>query len=141
MAQYSSIRLRLPKWPTRGTFDFRLSKDFEFQQRMDIQRQADLERDRQLALLTASVHQLIAGQKRLKEALEGFLASEPGDGSNEGPIPTADPQDLFQAAVSDHEFMRTFKEEFDSAERRKQAPKARIRQMDEQRRARYASFW
>lgn len=31
--------------------------------------------------------------------------------------------------------------EYDDAERRKQAIKARIRQMDAERRARYASFW
>lgn len=48
---------------------------------------------------------------------------------------------LARAARIDDEFIRTFQEEFDGAERRKQALKARIRQMDEQRRARYASFW
>jgi len=43
-----------------------------------------------------------------------------------------------RAARIDDEFIRAFEEEFDGAERRKQAIKARIHQMDLERRARYA---
>lgn len=42
-----------------------------------------------------------------------------------------------RAARIDDEFIRAFEEGYDSAERRKQAIKARIRQMDIERRARY----
>lgn len=48
---------------------------------------------------------------------------------------------LVQASVIEDEFIRAFNEGFDNAERRKQELKARIRQMDAERRARYASFW
>jgi tRNA A-37 threonylcarbamoyl transferase component Bud32 len=44
---------------------------------------------------------------------------------------------LAQAAIIDDEFIRAFEEGYDSAERRKQALKERIRQMDVERRARY----
>ncbi|HST61904.1 MAG TPA: hypothetical protein VLK84_24600 [Longimicrobium sp.] len=42
-----------------------------------------------------------------------------------------------RAARIDDEFIRAFEEGYDSAERRKQAIKARIHQMDIERRARY----
>lgn len=48
---------------------------------------------------------------------------------------------LARASIIDDDFIRAFEEGYDSAERRKQALKARLRQMDEQRRARYTSFW
>ncbi len=44
---------------------------------------------------------------------------------------------LARASIIDDEFIRAFEEGYDSAERRKQAIKARIRQMDIERRARY----
>lgn len=48
---------------------------------------------------------------------------------------------LAKAARIDDEFIRAFQEGFDSAERRKQELKARIRQMDRDRRARYTIIW
>lgn len=47
---------------------------------------------------------------------------------------------LAKAARIDDEFIRAFQEGFDSAERRKQELKARIRRMDQERRARYSAI-
>jgi hypothetical protein len=44
-----------------------------------------------------------------------------------------------RAARIDDEFIRAFEEGYDSAERRKQALKERIRRMDEERRAKYVA--
>ena len=44
---------------------------------------------------------------------------------------------LARASIIDEDFIRAFNEAYDSAEQRKQALKARIRQMDIERRARY----
>jgi hypothetical protein len=46
---------------------------------------------------------------------------------------------LAKAARIDDEFIRAFQEGYDSAERRKQELKARIRQMDLERRARFTA--
>lgn len=45
---------------------------------------------------------------------------------------------LAQASIIDDDFIRAFNEAYDGAERRKQELKARIRQMDIERRARYS---
>lgn len=46
-----------------------------------------------------------------------------------------------RAARIGDEFIRAFEEGYDSAERRKQEIKARIRRMDLERRARYSGAW
>lgn len=46
-----------------------------------------------------------------------------------------------RAARIDDEFIRAFQEGYDSAERRKQELKARMRQMDLERRARYPALF
>jgi hypothetical protein len=119
--------------------------ELEFEERPTDRSLANEERDRQIALLGAAVLRLEAGQAQLRAALRTLLDCDSAASPTDAQIHRAEQDAAIESLdrmVRDNEaFLRTFNDGFDSAERRKQALKARIRQMVEQRRARYASFW
>lgn len=116
----------------------------EYEERLSADDEADAARDRQIAWLHDAVMQLMAAQKRTAAALARIAKTWATADAEKQMILAermAEVHRLAKAARIDDEFIREFQEGYDSAERRKQELKARIRQMDLERRARFtASF-
>ena len=118
--------------------------ELEFEERATARSLATEERDLQIALLQAAVLRLEAGQAQIRAALRPLrdcsTANSPADEQIQGGEQDAAIELLDRIVRENEEFLRTFNDGFDRAELRKQALKARIHRMDEQRRARYASW-